>query len=214
MNLEMEQDKSCTVMALLDEGTLKRHRSWSKWQPSGARARCWRSKFFELDTVQILVIDEVDFTFNSSKQVNSLRKLASIPQHKRFLHDCIQQKWTKGEVVHVHVNPIQPMPSCLDHRFVTCHRSWRHRTSLHLLQWDNPESGIIFVGEQSEKSKKAGNVRPTTLLLEFLKNSYGSCSNILLLEEDMNFNARAASLSEVRQKEGCLILATDCRRRY
>lgn len=46
-----------------------------------------------------------------SKQVSSLRKLltsyssinsrqtvfasASIPQHRRFLHDCIQQKWTK-----------------------------------------------------------------------------------------------------------------------
>ena len=49
--------------------------------------------------------------FNSSKQAGSLRKLltsysstnnrqtvfasASIPQHRRFLHDCIQQKWTK-----------------------------------------------------------------------------------------------------------------------
>jgi hypothetical protein len=49
--------------------------------------------------------------FNSSKQVSSLRKLltsysscnsrqtvfasASIPQHNRFLYDCIQQKWTK-----------------------------------------------------------------------------------------------------------------------
>ncbi|KAK3417622.1 hypothetical protein EUGRSUZ_H03571 [Eucalyptus grandis] len=110
----------------------------------------------------------------------------------------MQQKWTKGDVVHIHVNPIQPMPSCLDHTFVTCHRSRRHQTLLHLLQWDSPESGIIFVGEQSEKSKKAGNVPPSTLLLEFLKSYYGSCSNILLLEEDMNFNARAASLSEER----------------
>lgn len=49
--------------------------------------------------------------FNSSKEVSSLRKLltsysslnerqtvlasASIPQHRRFLYDCIQQKWTK-----------------------------------------------------------------------------------------------------------------------
>ncbi|XP_048135475.1 DEAD-box ATP-dependent RNA helicase 58, chloroplastic isoform X2 [Rhodamnia argentea] len=197
MDLEMKQNKPCTVMALLDGGTLKRHKSWLK----------------------------VDFMFNSSKQVSSLRKLlmsysscnsrqtvfasASIPQHKRFLHDCIQQKWTKTDVVHIHVNPIEPMPSCLNHRFVTCHRHRRHQTLLYLLQWDRPDSAIIFVGEQSEKSKKAGNAPPTTLLLEFLKNSYGSCSNILLLEEDMNFNARAASLSEVRQKEGYLIVATD-----
>ena len=49
--------------------------------------------------------------FNSSKEVSSLKKLltihssinsrqtvfasASIPQHRRFVYDCIQQKWTK-----------------------------------------------------------------------------------------------------------------------
>lgn len=48
---------------------------------------------------------------------------------------------------------------------------------------------------QSEKSKKAGNAPSTTLLVDFLKTSYGDCPDILLLEEDMNFNLRAASLS-------------------
>lgn len=53
--------------------------------------------------------------FNSSKHVSSLRKLltsysscnnrqtvfasASIPQHRRFVYDCIQQKWTKVGLV-------------------------------------------------------------------------------------------------------------------
>ena len=56
-------------------------------------------------------LSQVDFMFNSSKQVSYLRKLltsyssshsrqtvfasASIPQHNRFLHDCVRQKWTK-----------------------------------------------------------------------------------------------------------------------
>lgn len=48
---------------------------------------------------------------------------------------------------------------------------------------------------QSEKSKKAGNAPPTTLLIDFLKTSYGGWSDILLLEEGMNFNLRAASLT-------------------
>lgn len=48
---------------------------------------------------------------------------------------------------------------------------------------------------QSEKSKKAGNAPSATLLIDFLKTSYGGCPDILLLEEDMNFNLRAASLS-------------------
>lgn len=52
---------------------------------------------------------------------------------------------------------------------------------------------ISFI--QSEKSKKAGNGPPTIDLVDFLKTSYGGCSEILLLEEDMNFNSRAASLS-------------------
>ncbi|XP_028088846.1 DEAD-box ATP-dependent RNA helicase 58, chloroplastic-like isoform X2 [Camellia sinensis] len=121
--------------------------------------------------------------FNSSKQVSSFRKLlisyslrnnrqtifasASIPQHRRFLSDCIQQKWTKDDIVHVHVNAVEPMPSRLHHRFV------------------------------SEKSKKAGHAPPTTLLIELLKTSLPGCFDIIILEEDMNFNLRAALLLQV-----------------
>ncbi|XP_028119363.1 DEAD-box ATP-dependent RNA helicase 58, chloroplastic-like isoform X3 [Camellia sinensis] len=168
-------------------------------------------KILKLDSMQVLVIDEVDFMFNSSKQVSSLRKLlisyslrnnrqtifasASIPQHKRFLSDCIQQKWTKDDVVHVHVNPVEPMPSRLHHRFVMCGKNERHQTLLSLLRGDAPHSAIIFVSVQSEKSKKAGHAPPTTLLIDLLKTSLPGCFDILMLEEDMNFNLRAASLS-------------------
>lgn len=47
---------------------------------------------------------------------------------------------------------------------------------------------------QSEKSKKAGNAPPTTLFIDFLKSSHRECPELVLLEEDMNFNQRAASL--------------------
>ncbi|KAL3578221.1 hypothetical protein D5086_019725 [Populus alba] len=214
---DVEQN-SCTVMALLDGGMLRRHKSWLKAEPPtivvatiASLCQMLEKHLLKLESMQVLVIDEVDFMFNSSKQVSSLRKLltsysscnsrqtvfasASIPQHNRFLYDCIQQKWTKRDVVHVHVNPIEPMPTCLQHRFVICSKKQRHQTLLSLLQSDTPKSGIIFVGEQSEKSKKAGNAPPTIDLVDFLKTSYGGCSEILLLEEDMNFNSRAASLS-------------------
>ncbi|THG10786.1 hypothetical protein TEA_010694 [Camellia sinensis var. sinensis] len=161
-------------------------------------------KILKLDSMQVLVIDEVDFMFNSSKQVSSLRKLlisyslrnnrqtifasASIPQHRRFLSDCIQQKWTKDDVVHVHVNPVEPMPSRLHHGFVV------------------KEFGTMKL---SEKSKKAGHALPTTLLIDLLKTSLPGCFDILILEEDMNFNLRAASLSEMRQGRSYLLVATD-----
>ncbi|TYG50442.1 hypothetical protein ES288_D10G175400v1 [Gossypium darwinii] len=201
MDPELEQ-KSYTVMALLDGGMLRRHKSWLKAEPPaivvatiGSLSQLLEKQIFKPDSLRVLVVDEVDFLFKSSKQVSSLRKLltsysscnnrqtvfasASILQHRRFIHDCIQQKWTKGDVVHVHVNRIMPMPACLYHRFV------------------------------SEKSKKSGQASSTTVLIDFLRASYEGPLDILLLEEDMNFNSRAASLTDVRKGDGYLLVSTD-----
>lgn len=231
MECDLEQ-KSCTVMALLDGGTLRRHKSWLKAEPPsivvatiGSLCQMLDKQILTLESMRVLVIDEVDFIFNSSKQVSSLRKLltsystisnrqtifasASILQHRRFLDECVQQKWTKSNVVHVHVNPIEPMPSRLRHKFVICGKNKRLQTLLSLLHSDSLDCGIIFVGEQSEKSKKAGNPPPTTLLMDFLKYSYKGGSEILLLEEDMNINSRTATLSEVRRGGGYLLVSTD-----
>ncbi|TYJ14663.1 hypothetical protein E1A91_A10G131800v1 [Gossypium mustelinum] len=197
MGPELEQ-KSYTVMALLDGGMLRRHKSWLKAEPPaivvatiGSLSQLLEKQILKLDSLRVLVVDEVDFLFKSSKQVSSLRKLltsysscnnrqtvfasASILQHRRFRHDCIQQKWTKGDVVHVHVNRIMPMPACLYHRFVICGRKAKHQVLLSLLQSDLPESGIIFVGEQSEKSKKSGQAPSTTAVIDFLRASYEGC---------------------------------------
>ncbi|CAL5059172.1 unnamed protein product [Urochloa decumbens] len=193
--------KACTVMALLDGGMLKRQKSWVKAEPPAiivatvpSLCQMVERRAFTLQSIRVLVIDEVDFIFGSSKQVSSLRKIltsysaassrqtifasASIPQHNRFLHDCIQHKWTKGDVVHVHVNPVQPMPSHLCHKYV------------------------------SERSKKAGNPPSTSAVVEFLRNSYKGSLDVLLLEEDMNFNARAASFSDVKGR-GFMLVSTD-----
>ncbi|KAI4317773.1 hypothetical protein L6164_025616 [Bauhinia variegata] len=231
VELQGEQ-KSCTIMALLDGGTLRRHKSWLKAEPPqlvvatvGSLCQMLERQMFKLESVRVLVVDEVDFIFYSSKQVSSLRKLlmsysscnnrqtvfasASIPQHRRFVHDCVQQKWTKRDVVHIHVSPVVPMPSRLHHRYIVCHKKRKQETLLSLIHSDAPESAIIFVAEQSEKSKKMGNAPSTTLLIDFLKTSYQGSLDILLLEEDMNFNSRASSLLEVKKGGGYLLVATD-----
>ncbi|KAG0541195.1 hypothetical protein BDA96_03G475300 [Sorghum bicolor] len=217
--------KACTVMALLDGGMLKRQKSWVKAEPPAVIVATVASlcqmverRAFSLQSMRVLVIDEVDFIFGSSKQVSSLRKIltsysaasgrqtifasASIPQHNRFLHDCVQHKWTKSDVVHVHVHPVQPMPSHLCHKYVICTKKERLHVLLSLLERDAPKSGIIFVAEQSERSKKAGNPPSTTVVAEFLRNAYKGSLDVLLLEEDMNFNARAASFSS-REEDSC-----------
>lgn len=221
----------CTVMALLDGGTLKRHKSWLKAEPPQVVIATIASLTYMLDkhaikleNLHVLVIDEVDFMFGSSKQVQSLKKLltsystinsrqtifasASIPQHNRFLHDCIQQKWTKNDAVHIHVNPVEPMPSHICHNFVACCKKEKLHILISLLQRDAPKSGIIFVNEQSEKSKRAGKLPSSTIVMEHLREYYEGSLEVLLLEENMNFNARATSLSDVR-RGGSLLVATD-----
>ncbi|KOM33830.1 hypothetical protein LR48_Vigan01g338600 [Vigna angularis] len=218
------EHKSCSIMALLDGGTLKRQKTWLKAEPPtivvatvGSLCQMLERHTFSLETV--------DCIFNSSKQVSSLRKIltlysssnnrqtvfasASIPQHNRFIHDSVQQKWTKRDVVHIHVSAVEPMPSRLYHRFIRCETKRKLQTLLSLLQSDAPESGIIFVAEQSEKSKKAGKAPSTSLLIDFLKTSYQGDLDVLLLEDKMNFNSRAASLLEVRKGGGYLLVATD-----
>ncbi|AQK98022.1 ATP binding protein [Zea mays] len=223
--------KACTVMALLDGGTLKRQKSWVKAEPPAiivatvaSLCQMVERRAFSLQSMRVLVIDEVDFIFGSSKQVSSLRKIltsysaassrqtifasASIPQHNRFLHDCVQHKWTKGDVVHVHVHPVQPMPSHLCHKYVICTKKERMHVLLSLLERDAPKSAIIFVAGQSERSKKAGNPPSTMVVSDFLRNEYKGSLDVMLLEEDMNFNARAASFSEVKGR-GFLLVSTD-----
>ncbi|KAL6591490.1 hypothetical protein ACP70R_049993 [Stipagrostis hirtigluma subsp. patula] len=223
--------KSCAVMALLDGGMLRRQKSWVKAEPPAiivatveSLCRMVDKRSFSLQSMRVLVIDEVDFIFGSSKQVSLLRKIltsysaassrqtifasASIPQHNRFVHDCVQHKWTKSDVVHVHVNPVQPMPSHLRHKYVICSKKERLHVLLSLLERDAPKSGIIFVAEQSEKSKRAGNPPSTTIVIEFLRNAYKGSLDVLLMEEDMNFNARATSFSEVKGR-GFLLVSTD-----
>ncbi|KAL7220503.1 hypothetical protein ACSBR2_013393 [Camellia fascicularis] len=119
-------DKACCVMALLDGGMLRRHKSWLKAEPPtilvatlGSLCQMIDKEILKLDSMQVLVIDE------------------------------------------------------------------------------------------SEKSKKAGHAPPITLLIELLKTSLPGCFAILILEEDMNFNLRAASLFEMRQERSYLLMATD-----
>ncbi|KMS95860.1 hypothetical protein BVRB_004370 isoform B [Beta vulgaris subsp. vulgaris] len=227
-----EQQKACTVMALLDGGMLKRHKTWLKADPPtivvatmASLCQMLEKHVIDLGAMKVLVIDEVDFMFNTSRQVSSLRKLlttyssshsrqtifasASIPQHRHFLQDCVQQKWTKKNVVHVHVNAVEPMPSRLHHRYMICPRNQRFQAIISLLQFDLPESAILFVNEQSEKSKKTGEMPTSTVLVDLLKSSCEEFSNISLLEEDQNFNSRAASLLAIREKSCYLLVATD-----
>ncbi|XP_020589529.1 DEAD-box ATP-dependent RNA helicase 58, chloroplastic isoform X2 [Phalaenopsis equestris] len=170
--------RNYTVMSLLDGGMLRRHKTWLKAEPP--------------DIVVATIGSLIQMLERNVFKLEAVRVLVV----------------DENDVVHIHVNPIEPMPSHLHHRFVICGKKERLSVLLHLLLKDAPRSGIIFVSEQSEKSKKAGKPPSATLLVDFLKASYDGDLDTILFEEDMNFNARATLLSDIRQR-GFLLVATD-----
>ncbi|KAL5096459.1 hypothetical protein RYX36_000786 [Vicia faba] len=101
------------------------------------------------------------------------------------------------------------MPSRLYHRFIVCDKKRKLQTLLSMIQSNALESGIIFVSKQSKKSKKTGNAPSISLVIHFLKTSYHGSLNILKIQDDMNFNSRAASLLEVQKDSGYLLVATN-----
>ncbi|XP_057862234.2 DEAD-box ATP-dependent RNA helicase 58, chloroplastic isoform X2 [Cryptomeria japonica] len=170
-NVGLANKESINVMPLLDGGSLNRQKIWLKAEPPqimvatlGCLCQLLEKEILKLDAIKVLVTDEVDSIFGAAKQTYLLRKLltsytsinnrqtifasASIPQHRQFIDNCIQQKWTKRDVVHVHVHPIEPMPSRLSHRYITYQKDEKLDILASLLQVDTPKSGIIFVNKQ------------------------------------------------------------------
>ncbi|KAL2631099.1 hypothetical protein R1flu_015785 [Riccia fluitans] len=232
-----------TVMTLLDGGSANRQKKWIKAAPPQlivGTLRCLskliESNHLRCNSVTTVVIDEVDTLLGSAKEGNHLQGLlavhtratdrqtifasATVPQHNRFLHDCIQNKWAKNDIVHVHVTPEVMMPRYLQHRYVVCDKQDKLDTLVALLNADNPRAAILFVNDQNDKARRNGNPPPTSVVAEFLSESLrlgvlgktleGSKDlwEPLILEEDDHINQRVSTLSEFREGR-CLLVATD-----
>ncbi|KAL3688998.1 hypothetical protein R1sor_015307 [Riccia sorocarpa] len=232
-----------TVMTLLDGGSANRQKKWIKAAPPQlivgtlrCISRLIESNHLRCNAITTIVIDEIDTLLGSAKEGNHLQNLlsvhtratdrqtifasATVPQHNRFLHDCVQNKWAKNDIVHVHVTPEVMMPRYLQHRYVVCDKQDKLDTLVALLNADNPRAAIIFVNEQNEKSRRNGDPPPTSIVAEFLseKLRLGELGKKversrdlwepLILEEDDHINQRVSTLSEFREGR-CLLVATD-----
>ncbi|CAM6017400.1 unnamed protein product [Sphagnum balticum] len=241
MNIKRERG-SITVMALLDGGTNSRQKSWLKAAPPqilvGTVERIGRMiemKHLRTNAVTTIVVDEVDAMMGAAKEGGHLQKLlsvhtrpeqrqtilasATIPQHRRFLQDCVQNKWTKENVVYTHIQPEEKIPSYLHHRYVVCEKDDRLQVLFSVLQEDAPNAAIIFVNDQSEKAKRVGNVPATIAVAEFLEKRKAECLadgidlqwEPLVLEEDDHIHTRFSTLSDFREGGSgrCLLVATE-----
>ncbi|KAG6552675.1 hypothetical protein Mapa_005622 [Marchantia paleacea] len=229
-----------TVMTLLDGGSASRQKKWIKAAPPQlivGTLRCLirliESNHLRTNAITTLVIDEVDTLLGSAKEGNNLQNLlavhtrasdrqtifasATIPQHNRFLHDCIQNKWAKGNIVHIHVSPEVMMPLYLQHRYVICDKQDKLDVLVAVINADFPRAAIIFVNEQNEKARRNGDTPATITTAEFLseKLRLGQLGKgdrerwePLILEEDDHINQRVSTLSDFREGR-CLLVATD-----
>ncbi|KAG0588713.1 hypothetical protein KC19_2G263900 [Ceratodon purpureus] len=232
----LKEKGTVMVMALLEGGTSSRQKAWLKAEPPQIVvgtleriARMIETKNLRTNAITTVVIDEVDAMMGAAKEGGHLQKLlseytrpqqrqtilasATIPQHRRFLNDCIQNKWVKEDVTHIHVRPEDKMPSYLQHRYVVCEKDDRLPALLSLLQADAPKAAIIFVNDQSEKAKRAGNTPSTLTVAEyFSRNKIAPDGDALweplVLEEELHVNARTAIVSDFREGQ-CLLVATE-----
>lgn len=141
---------------------------------------------------------------------------ATVPQHNRFMRDCIQNKWAKVDLVHIHVSPKVMMPEYLQHRYVVCDKQDKLQALVSVLNRDNPRAAIIFVNE-SDKAKRTGETPNTSTTAEYLSEMIrqgilakddSERWEPLILEEDDHINQRTSTLSEFRGGR-CLLVATD-----
>ncbi|CAM6119692.1 unnamed protein product [Calypogeia fissa] len=237
---EAEEPKgSLSVMTLLDGGSANRQKKWIKAAPPQlivGTLRCLTrlidSQHLKTSTVTTLVIDEVDTMMGAAKEGNQLQNLlavhtrreqrqtifasATVPQHNRFIRDCIQNKWAKVDLVHIHVSPEVMMPEYLLHRYVVCNKEDKLQTLVSVLKRDTPRAAIIFVNE-SEKAKRSGETANTSITSEFLSEAIRlgvlgqderDLWEPLILEEDDHINQRTSTLTDFREGRR-LLVATD-----
>ncbi|XP_024534047.1 DEAD-box ATP-dependent RNA helicase 58, chloroplastic [Selaginella moellendorffii] len=228
---------SVSVMTLLDGGTSSRQKKWLRAAPPQlvigtlfTVCRMIETGNLKLNAVSTIVVDEVDTAVHKGTQIlvsNLLTKYsfaekrqtifasATVPQHNRFIHDCVQNKWTKPKIAHIYVRPEVKMPSNLSHRYVICGNEDKLSVLHATIMADAPKAAFVFANEQSEKGKREGLVPRTRAMLDFFEHkkeempeSEASQWELLILEECMNIHARFANSRKLKDSK-FLLFATD-----
>jgi len=81
------------------------------------------------------------------KQRQTVLVSATVPQHRHFLKQCIEEHWTRDNVKHLYMSADQPMPEQLEHVYVVCDRKKKLSALCSVLCRSNAASTIVFVHE-------------------------------------------------------------------
>lgn len=101
-------------------------------------AQLVRSKRLRLDLLKVLVVDEFDACLLDAATTSALQTIlsvrgregprqtilasATVPQHRHFLRQCVRQRWTRPDIVHVWVEQYtnERVPESLSHTYAVC----------------------------------------------------------------------------------------------
>ncbi|KAI0565089.1 RNA helicase [Gracilaria domingensis] len=97
-----------------------------------------RSRRLRLDLLKVLVIDEFDACLNDTTTTSALQTIlsvrgregprqtilasATVPQHRHFLKQCVSQRWTRSDILHVWIDQKtnERVPESLTHLYAVC----------------------------------------------------------------------------------------------
>ncbi|CAN8073867.1 unnamed protein product [Agarophyton chilense] len=97
-----------------------------------------RSRRLRLDLLKVLVVDEFDACLNDTSTTSALQAIlsvrgregprqtilasATVPQHRHFLRQCVSQRWTRSDIVHVWTEQEtkERVPESLTHLYAVC----------------------------------------------------------------------------------------------
>ncbi|GBG92900.1 hypothetical protein CBR_g57658 [Chara braunii] len=188
--------KRFSVMTALEGTGAARVKGWLKAEPPqlvvGMPERLLQminDKTLRTNALQYVVVDEVDAVLERMKKSRSshLHQLltmagscsrrqtllvsATVPQHHHFASYCIQNKWAKPDLLHIHVEPEEKLPTHIKHRYIICAEPKRLEMLDKLIASDKPRAAIVFGNEQSEKGKRSGALPPAQVIAQYLSEN-------------------------------------------
>jgi len=214
------------VMALLDGSGAKRQRKWLVAQPPQVIVgnveqveSILEAGLLRIDSLKMLVVDEVDASLSSTITSKMLRNMlsshlrvgpransrqtlfvsATIPQRQHFRRSCVQQQWTRNSPVLVHSEPDLRLPAQLRHGFALCERPKRVAALRALLKRHatTMSAGVIFIM----------GTRPLHKIADALAGIVDDEPPPILSELE-SLEARAEAVRMLRERRRRLLLST------
>lgn len=139
---------------------------------------------------------------------------ASIPQHKHFIKQCVQQQWTLREPMHVHVTPGELMPPGLRHGYLVAPtKADKPAALLAFLRRERAkgrlQACVIFTADDREAEKMAAILARSGGLAAGGQEPRGESSVVQALVGGEHITRRAKVMDAFRAGESWGLVTTD-----